>query len=91
MDIKSRVKDLTLKLVAIPSISETDGENECARFIHGQMARWPYFMEHPQLNQLIPIPHDPLGTVQCGFNCQRWDTVQGYGGIARSYRYCGHR
>ncbi len=61
MDIKSRVKDLTLKLVAIPSISETDGENECARFIHGQMARWPYFMEHPQLNQLIPIPHDPLG------------------------------
>lgn len=55
-----RIYDLMLRLVAIPSITGSDGgENQCARFIGEWISRIPYFQENPSALRLIPLRGDP--------------------------------
>jgi arginine utilization protein RocB len=60
-DIRIRVEQLTLDMVRITSVSETAGEDLCARFMYDHMAQWPYYQEHPEHLRLVPIPKDPMG------------------------------
>jgi arginine utilization protein RocB len=60
-DISTRVERLTLDMVRITSISETAGEDRCARFMYDHLAQWPYYQDHPEHLRLEPIPGDLLG------------------------------
>ncbi|MDR1979839.1 MAG: M20/M25/M40 family metallo-hydrolase [Synergistaceae bacterium] len=62
-----RVYDLMLKLVAIPSITGSDGgENACARFIRDRLSRFDYFKKNPDDLRLIPLENDPRGRYSVG-------------------------
>ncbi|MDR2180361.1 MAG: M20/M25/M40 family metallo-hydrolase [Synergistaceae bacterium] len=55
-----RVYDLMLELVAIPSITGSEGgENECARFIRDRLSRCGYFKQNPDDLRLIALENDP--------------------------------
>lgn len=47
--------ELTKELVRIRSVSHTPGENEAAAYIFSLLGREPYFQEHPEFLQLIPV------------------------------------
>ncbi len=56
-----RIYDLMLRLVAIPSITGSDGgENRCARFLYDRLSRIPYFGENPDGLRLVRLEEDPL-------------------------------
>ncbi len=57
----ARVETLTVEMVQITSISETEGENRCAQYIYDYLAKWPYFVKNPDHLRLAAIPGDPLG------------------------------
>ncbi|MDR1049302.1 MAG: M20/M25/M40 family metallo-hydrolase [Synergistaceae bacterium] len=52
---------LMLELAAIPSVTGSDGEEACARFIHDRLARTDYFARHPEDLNFIALENDPLG------------------------------
>ncbi|MDR3264391.1 MAG: M20/M25/M40 family metallo-hydrolase [Synergistaceae bacterium] len=57
-----RIYELMLELVAIPSVTGSDGgENECARFIFDRLARWDYFVRNPSDLYSVETMDDPLG------------------------------
>jgi len=56
---KDRLEELTLDMVAIESVSETDGEDKCAEYIYDYLAGLPYFDENPQDLELMALPNDP--------------------------------
>ncbi|MDR3230856.1 MAG: M20/M25/M40 family metallo-hydrolase [Synergistaceae bacterium] len=57
-----RIYELMLELVAIPSVTGSDGgENECARFIHDRLSRWDYFVRNPSDLRFVDAMDDPLG------------------------------
>ena len=47
--------ELTKELVRIRSVSHTPGENEAAAYIFSLLGREPYFQEHPEFLQLVPV------------------------------------
>ena len=50
-----------LRLVAIPSITGSDGgENQCAQFLYDWLSRIPYFREIPDSLRLVRLEKDPL-------------------------------
>jgi len=51
---------LTKELVAIPSVSHTAGENDCARYIHDLLAQEGFFQEHPDFLRLLPVENGGL-------------------------------
>ncbi|MBQ8172642.1 MAG: M20/M25/M40 family metallo-hydrolase, partial [Mailhella sp.] len=46
---------LTKELVAIPSVSHTAGENDCARHIHSLLSQEDFFRGHPDFLRLLPV------------------------------------
>ena len=42
------VRELTLALVRIPSLTNSVGETHFARQLADQLAVWPYFARHPE-------------------------------------------
>lgn len=56
-----RTKELTLRMVRAPSISETPDEKAFAGVLEDILREIPYFATHPELVWTSPIAHDPLG------------------------------
>ncbi len=52
--------ELTRKLVSIPSVSHTSGENDCARAIRDTLAAEPFFLESPSFLRLLPVERGGL-------------------------------
>lgn len=55
------MKEMTKKLVSIPSVNGTDGEAIIADYMYSYLVSLPYFQTHPELLFMQPIPDDPLG------------------------------
>ena len=54
-----RIYDLMLRLVAIPSITGSDGgENRCAQFLYDRLSRIPYFGENPGGLRLVRLEEE---------------------------------
>lgn len=45
----TRVRELTLALIRLPSVTNTDGETEFAWRLHDLLLATPYFRDHPEL------------------------------------------
>lgn len=58
-----RIKNLTKKLVSIPSQNATDGEREIGLFLHRYLMEIPYFHGHPEQVLAVPLKDDPLGRI----------------------------
>jgi arginine utilization protein RocB len=57
-----RIYDLMLELVAIPSVTGSDGgENECARFIFDKLSNFAYFRQNPDDLRFVALENDPWG------------------------------
>lgn len=57
-----RIYKLMLELVAIPSVTGSDGgEVRCAQFIYDRLSRLDYFRQNAGDLRLISLPNDPLG------------------------------
>lgn len=56
----SRVRELTLRLVAWESVTGTEGEREFAFRLHHLLRSLPYFATHPEYLQLRRTLDDPL-------------------------------
>lgn len=57
-----RIYELMLRLVAIPSVTGSDGgEERCARFLCDWLSGLRYFAENPANLRLVPLEGDPLG------------------------------
>jgi arginine utilization protein RocB len=54
-----RTRDLTLRLVAFPSVTDSHGERDFAPFLRDLLAEHPYFREHPQHLWLETTRADP--------------------------------
>ena len=46
--------DLLLKLIEIPSVTESDQEDEAVQFIYRHLAEQKYFKAHPEHLTLLP-------------------------------------
>jgi arginine utilization protein RocB len=55
------VRDLTLKLVRFPSVTNTPGEVAFAQHLHGLLAAHPYFQANPGHLRIERAPDDPRG------------------------------
>lgn len=56
------IKNVTKKLVAIPSINGSDhGEADIGNYLYAYIRDMPYFQEHETYVAKVPIPDDPLG------------------------------
>jgi len=54
------VRDITKKLVSIPSIVKTPGEAECAKAIYDYYSKLPYFKENPEYLMLQRTENDEI-------------------------------
>ena len=72
------------EMVKIPSISNTEMEKNCADYIAEELAKQPYFKEHPEQTGKYLLPEDSLG------RSVPWGLVKGNGGsrktISLTYR-----
>ena len=50
--------ELLLKLIEIPSVTESDHEDEAVQFIYQHLAGQKYFKAHPQHLTLLPTPRE---------------------------------
>ncbi len=50
--------ELLLKLIEIPSVTESDYEDEAVQFIYQHLAGQKYFKAHPQHLTLLPTPRE---------------------------------
>ena len=58
----TEIYNLMLELVAIPSVTGSDGEEDrCARFIYERLSRLEYFKHNEKDLKLLPLAGDPLG------------------------------
>lgn len=57
------VEELTVNLVQIPSINNTEGERVLAEYIANLIRGWDYFHRHPDQIWEVPIENDPLGRI----------------------------
>ncbi len=56
-----KVRDLTLALVKIPSVTESPGENDVVAYLADYMGQWEYFQAHPELLRVEAIAGDEPG------------------------------
>ena len=61
------------ELVKIPSTSNTETEKSCADYIAEELAKQPYFKEHPEQTGKYLLPEDSLG------RSVPWGLVKGNG------------
>ena len=61
MSYFTEVEALTLELVKISSINNTEGEKILAEHIAGILRSWDYFRQHPSQVWEVPLKNDPLG------------------------------
>ena len=54
------IKELTCRMVAIPSINATPGERAIGLFIEDYIRNIPYFQSHPEYVYVVPLKDDPL-------------------------------
>lgn len=57
----NRIYENMKKLVAVPGVSGTPAEAACAAVIRDILMDMPYFREHPENVELVPLDEDPLG------------------------------
>ncbi len=55
------MKDLTKRLVAIPSVNSTKGERDIALFLEEYLREIPYFKEHPEYVRIQELKEDSFG------------------------------
>src|SRR5690554_2047740 len=60
MDKKDQIIELTKKLVSIPSIVNTSGENDLANFIFDELSELEYFKNNPDQLIKVAVANDPL-------------------------------
>lgn len=61
MSYFTEVEALTLELVKISSINNTEGEKILAEHIAGILRSWDYFRQHPSQVWEVPLENDSLG------------------------------
>lgn len=87
MQFFEEIRDLTKKLVAIPSVNSAgSGEKEIAEFIEQYLRSIPYFRERPSQVIVQPLANDKLGrknifALLCGEKKQCKDTILLHGHI----------
>ncbi len=57
----TRTRDVTLRLVALPSVTHTAAEREFPHHLAAWLATHPYFAAHPDHLLVAPIEDDPAG------------------------------
>lgn len=60
MSMFDEMKELTKKLVAVPSMNGTSGERDIADTIEAYLREIPYFKAHPELVITQDLKDDPL-------------------------------
>ncbi len=58
--LRQTIYDLMIELIAIPSVSPSAAETEAAEFIYHKLADLPYFKQHADDLDYVPIPNDPF-------------------------------
>ncbi len=59
--VEDRIKEILLKLVSIPSISETEGEVVIEEEIYDLLNQITYFQQHPEYLNRHAIENDKYG------------------------------
>ncbi|MGI5838231.1 MAG: M20/M25/M40 family metallo-hydrolase [bacterium] len=83
-NLAQQIKELTLELVKIPSITETRGEIALVEHLHGYLAKTPYFQSNPDHLRLVDIDGDELGRrnlvaiLKGDANCRRTVVLLGH-------------
>ena len=72
------------EMVKIPSTSNTEMEKNCADYIAEELAKQPYFKEHPEQTGKYLLPEDSLG------RSVPWGLVKGNGGFRKTIILTGH-
>ena len=54
----SRVREITLDLVRVPSVTETDGESLFAEHVAALLRAQPYFQAHPEQIRIVATRND---------------------------------
>lgn len=72
------------EMVKIPSTSNTETEKNCADYIAEELAKQPYFKEHPEQTGKYLLPEDSLG------RSVPWGLVKGNGGSRKTIILTGH-
>ncbi len=72
------------ELVKIPSTSNTETEKTCADYIAAQLAKQPYFKEHPEQTGTYLLPADRLD------RSVPWGLVKGRNGSRKTIVLTGH-
>ena len=72
------------EMVKIPSTSNTEMEKNCADYIAEELAKQPYFKEHPEQTGKYLLPEDSLG------RSVPWGLVKGNGGSRKTIILTGH-
>lgn len=72
------------ELVKIPSTSNTEMEKNCADYIAEELAKQPYFKEHPEQTGKYLLPEDSLG------RSVPWGLVKGNGRSRKTIILTGH-
>ncbi len=75
---------LLLDLVAVPSVSATEGEKAAARLVFDRLAELPYFAGHREDLRLLPVEGDALGRSNV------WALVRAEPPTARTVLLMGH-
>ena len=72
------------ELVKIPSTSNTETERKCADYIAEELAKQPYFKEHPQFTGKYLLPEDSFD------RSVPWGLVKGKSGSRKTIILTGH-
>ncbi len=57
-DFFPRVRELTVALVRVASVTDTDGESRFGPWLREQLLSWPYFREHPDQVRVLRTVKD---------------------------------
>lgn len=61
MEMKDRIYEYLREMVAIPSISNSEGERAAAEYIGGKLGEQEYFRIHPEMTGIYALAGDWLG------------------------------
>lgn len=82
--MKELIERYVRELVKIPSTSNTETEKRCADYIAEELAKQPYFKEHPEQTGKYLLPEDSFG------RSVPWGLVKGKSGSRKTIILTGH-
>jgi len=83
-NLDEQIRDLTLELVKIPSITETDGEIALVEYLYDYLSQTEYFRKHPDQLRIVDITGDELGRKNLVA------VLKGQPGCSRTVVFLGH-